>query len=62
MQHKNVQHWLSQEQSSAAASEELNLHAVRQEVLQEVLQAVTVGNAASNVDFNSLTVKVQGFV
>ena len=62
VQHKSIPHWLSQEQSSAAASEEMNVHAVRQEVLQEVLQAVTVvGNATSNVDFNNLTVKVQVF-
>ena len=59
LQQRVVQQWLSQEQSSAAASDAVDIHYVRQEVLQEVLQAVTLAPKTSiNVDFNNLTVQV----
>ena len=55
-----IERWMSQEQlPSPAASEVVGSDAVRQEVLQEVLQAVAMNsNSASSVNFNSLTVKV----
>ena len=59
-QQTNIQHWLSDEQTSAAASATVNIHCVRQEVLQEVLQAVTLTtNASTSVDYNDLTVQVR---
>ena len=59
VQQQVIQHWLCQEQSSAAASNAVDIHCVKQEVLQEVLQAVTLATKTSTtVDFNNLTVQV----
>ena len=56
-----IERWLSQEhtpQLSTASDDTVDSEAVRQEVLQEVLQAMTLNSStASNVDFNSLSVK-----
>ncbi len=56
-----IERWLSQEhtpQLSTASDVGVDSEAVRQEVLQEVLQAMTLNSStASNVDFNSLSVK-----
>lgn len=56
-----IEQWLSQEhtpQLSTASDITVDSEAVRQEVLQEVLQAMTLNSsAASNIDFNSLSVK-----
>ena len=56
-----IEQWLSQEhtpQLSTASDITVDSEAVRQEVLQEVLQAMTLSSsAASNIDFNSLSVK-----
>ena len=59
VQQQVIQQWLCQEQSSVAASDDVKIHCVRQEVLQEVLQAVTLlTKTSTNVDFNNLTVQV----
>lgn len=59
MQQEVIQQWLCQEQSLAAASGAVDMDSVRQEVLQEVLQAVTLTTKTSTqVDFNNLTVQV----
>lgn len=59
VQQRVIQQWLCQEQSSAAASDAVDIHCARQEVLQEILQAVTLSTKTSiNVDFNNLTVEV----
>lgn len=56
---KDVQQWLSQEQISTNMSDAVDVHVVKQGVLQEVLQAMTLSSsAAGNVDFDNLTVKV----
>jgi len=56
-----IERWLSQEhtpQLSTASDNTVDSEAVRQEVLQEVLQAMTLNSStASDVDFNSLSVK-----
>ena len=56
-----IEQWLSQEhtpQLSAASDFTADSEAVRQEVLQEVLQAMTLNSStASDIDFNSLSVK-----
>ncbi len=56
-----IEQWLSQEhtpQLSTASDFTVDSEAVRQEVLQEVLQAMTLNSStASNIDFNSLSVK-----
>lgn len=56
-----IERWLSQEhtpQMSTASEFTVDSEAVRQEVLQEVLQAMTLNSsAASNIDFSTLSVK-----
>lgn len=56
-----IEQWLSQEhtpQLSTASDFTVDSEAVRQEVLQEVLQAMTLNSStASDIDFNSLSVK-----
>ena len=56
-----IEQWLSQEhtpQLSTASDFTVDSEAVRQEVLQEMLQAMTLNSStASNIDFNSLSVK-----
>ena len=59
VQQQVIQQWLCQEQGSAAASSAVDIHCVKQEVLQEVLQAVTLTTKTSTtVDFTNLTVQV----
>lgn len=59
VQQSSIQQWLCEEQSSAAC-DIVDIRCVRQGVLQEVLQAVTLStNATTSVDFNNLTVQVR---
>ena len=63
-QQAKIDAWFSQEQlQSSPATSAIDSEAVRQQVLQEVLQAVAVQKStAYRVDFNSLTVKVNTFL
>ena len=55
----SIQQWLHQEERPTA-SDTVDIHCVRQGVLQEVLQAVTLSTNATtaSVDYSNLTVQV----
>ena len=54
-----LQEWLCQKPTSAAPADSVDVHAVKQKVLQEVLQATALtGGVIRRMDLNNLTVQV----